>query len=249
MERGRRFRLEEVGMLKLTRSVVLILALAICAGAQEPNATAPLSHRPNHSADAATPSQRLTVTVPAETQVNIEMLSGIHTRINRVDDPILAKVLEPVYIQGQVALPPGSLLDGHITLIRNAGHMHHPAQLGLRFDRITLPDGQEKPIAAVLAALENPGAFDFHIDAEGHLKGNRTGSLKALIGGFSALGTYGALKIAAVGSGSASLLLPLGGSAVIGYEALWRRGREVNVPPDTRCRMRLSYPLTVRLPW
>ena len=63
------------------------------------------------------------------------------------------------------------------------------------------------------------------------------------------LGTYGALKIAAVGSAGATVALPLGGVALISYEALWRRGREVNMPPDTQCRLRLNYPLTVHIPW
>ena len=47
----------------------------------------------------------------------------------------------------------------------------------------------------------------------------------------------------------ATLALPLGGAALISYEALWRRGREVNMPPDTQCRLRLNYPLTIHLPW
>lgn len=146
-------------------------------------------------------------------------------------------------------MPSGTLLDGHITLIRNSGHMHRPAELGLRFDRISLPDGQEKPVAALLAALEHPESLDFHLDAEGHLTGNRSLSWKTLFGGVTALGTYGVLKIAAVGSSGASLVLPIGGAALIGYEAIWRRGREVDLPPDTHCRLRLNYPLTVRVPW
>jgi hypothetical protein len=176
-------------------------------------------------------------------------LSGIHTQINHVNDPVVAEVLKPVFVQGKLALPPGSLLDGHITMIRNAGHMHRSAELGMRFDRITLPDGQEKPVAAVLAALENPKMLDIHLDSEGHLTSNRTMSWKTLAGGFTMLGTYGALKIAAVGSAGATVALPLGGAALISYEALWRRGREVNMPPDTQCRLRLNYPLTVHIPW
>jgi len=38
-------------------------------------------------------------------------------------------------------------------------------------------------------------------------------------------------------------------AALISYEALWHRGREVNMPPDTQCRLRLNYPLTVHIPW
>src|SRR5208282_4719794 len=98
-------------------------------------------------------------------------------------------------------------------MIRNAGHMHHSAELGLRFDRITLPDGQEKPVAAVLAALENPNLLDIHLDQEGHLTGNRTMSWKGLAGGFSAVGAFGVLKMAAVGTAGATIALPLGGAA------------------------------------
>ncbi|MGD1155565.1 MAG: hypothetical protein ABSA41_07020 [Terriglobia bacterium] len=236
-------------MTKLTRAAALMALFAFSAVAQEAAPTAPLSHRGTFLADLTSQPKPLTVTVPAETEVNVEVLSGIHTQINRVNDPVIAKVLAPVSVKGRIALPTGSLLDGRITMIRNSGHMHRPAELGLRFDRITLPDGQEKPIAAVLAALENPAALDFHLDAEGHLTGNRAISVKGVFGGFAALGTYGALKMAAVGSSGVSLVLPLGGAALIGYEAFWRRGREVNVPPDTHCRLRLNYPLTVRIPW
>jgi hypothetical protein len=185
------------------------------------------------------------LTVPAETEVKVQLLSGIHTQINHVDDPVIAEVLKPVFIEGKIALPPGSLLDGHITMIRNAGHLHRSAELRLRFDRITLPDGQEKPVAAVLAALEHPETLDIHLDSEGHVVCNRTMSWKTLAGGVTALGTFAALKIAAVGSAGATVALPLGGAALVGYEALWRRGPEVNLPPDTQCRLRLNYPLIV----
>jgi hypothetical protein len=236
-------------MMKLIRVIVLGTMAAISAVGQEPVLTTPLSHRGTFAADLTGALKSQTVILPAETELNIQVLSGIHSRVNRVDDPILARVLEPVYIRGKIVLPQGSFLDGRITMIRNSGHLHRPAELGLRFERITFPDGQERPIAGVLAALEKPRTLNFHLDAEGHLTGNSTASWKALFGGFTALGTFGALKIAAVGSAGISLALPAGGAALIGYEALWRRGREVNMPPDTLCRLRLNYPLTVRIPW
>ena len=240
-----RDRREDVAMRHLRRAAIGMMVLAFAAMAQD---YTPLSHR-DATGESASVAERRTLTVPAETEFRVQVLSGIHSQINHVNDPVIAEVLRPVFVQGRVALPPGSLLDGHITLIRNAGHMHRSAELGLRFDRITLPDGQEKPVAAVLAALENPKMLDIHLDQEGHLTGNRTMSWKGLVGGFTALGTYGALKVAAVGSAGATLALPLGGAALISYEALWRRGREVNLPPDTPCRLRLNYPLTVHIPW
>jgi hypothetical protein len=235
-------------MMNSRRAAVFVLVFAFAAMAQDYNPSAPLSHR-NNAEESENLAQRLMLTVPAETEVKVQVLSGIHSRVNHVNDPVIAEVLKPVFVQGKVALPPGSLLDGHITLIRNAGHMHRSAELGLRFDRITLPDGQEKPVAAVLAALEHPEALEIHLDQEGHLTSNRSMSWKALVGGFTAVGTYGALKMAAVGSAGATLALPLGGAALISYEALWRRGREVNMPPDTQCRLRLNYPVTVHFAW
>jgi len=235
-------------MRNLRPASVCLLAFALTAMAQDYRPTGLLSHRDATETNSAVP-ERTTLTVPAETEVKVQVLSGIHSQINHVNDPVIAEVLKPVFVGGKLALPMGSLLDGHITLIRNAGHMHRAAELSMRFDRITLPDGQEKPVAAVLAALEHPERLEIHLDQEGHLIGNRNRSWKSLVGGVAAFGTYGALKIAAVGSAGASLALPIGGAALISYETLWRRGREVNLPPDTECRLRLNYPLTVHMPW
>jgi hypothetical protein len=236
-------------MMKLTRAAMVTLGVVVCALAQESVPTTPLSHRGSGAADLPELAQPQTLTVPAETQVKVTMLSGIDTGINRVNDPVIAQVREPVFVKGKIALPPGSLLDGHITFVRPRRHMHRPGELGMRFDRISLPDGQEKPVSALLAALEHPELLNFHLDAEGHLVGNRTISWKTLFGGATALGAYGALKIVAIGSAGATLALPLGGAAIIGYEAFWRHGREVDIPPQTQCRLRLSYPVIVHVPW
>ena len=133
-------------------------------------------------------------------------------------------------------------------MIRNSGHAHRPAELGLRFDTILLPDGQSEPMAGILALLEQSSKLDLHLDSEGHLTAGRALSLKTLMGG-AGLGSFGAIKAVATGATAASLSLSLAGAAAIGYEVLWPRGHEVNLPPETRCLMRLNYPLTVRVAW
>lgn len=153
-------------MMRFRQVTVSMVMLAIAAMAQDYNPSGPLSHR-DITGESANLAERLSLTVPAETEVKVQVLSGIHTRVNHVNDPVVAEVLKPVFVEGKIALPPGSLLDGHITMIRNAGHMHHSAELGLRFDRITLPDGQEKPVAAVLAALDTPKGSTFTLIPRG----------------------------------------------------------------------------------
>jgi hypothetical protein len=235
---------------KIIRIGAAVLLLALTGWAQGPRSSARLPHR-GQAAPSVAPNSIVspTLTVPAETEVNVQMLSGIHTRINRVDDLVMAKVLEPVYVNGKLALPSGTLLDGRITLIRPSGHIHRSAELGLRFDRILLPDGEEKPIIGVLTQTEMPDSLNVRLDSEGHLIGNHGLSWKSFFGGAAAFGTFGALKLAAVTGSAMTWALPVGGAALIGYEVLWPHGQEVNLPPDTHCRVRLSYPLTVRVLW
>jgi len=177
------------------------------------------------------------------------MLSGLHTRVNQVNDPVTARLRQAVYVDGQIAFPPGSLLNGRVTRVQLAGHMHRPAELGFRFESITLPDGETEPISAVLAALDKPGLAKARLDSEGTLIGTRGFSLKGLAGGVAALGIFGVGKAAIASSSAVGTFVPLGGAAVLGYAALWPRGNDVNVPPQTDCRVRLNYPVTVRVPW
>jgi hypothetical protein len=221
--------------------------LAITALAQEGEVPVALPHRSSPGPTRTESSMpRETVTVPAETQVSIQMLSGIHTQINHANDLVTARLLQPVYVDGRVALPSGSILDGRITMIRNSGHVHRPAELGLRFDKIVLPDGQAEPMAGVLVVMDKSSKLDLHIDAEGHLTGGRALSWKTLIGGVGP-GSFGAIKAVASGATAASMSLSLAGAAAIGYEILWPKGHDVNLPPETRCLIRLNYPLTVRV--
>jgi hypothetical protein len=234
-------------MNKALTAITLMSFLAITACAQEGEAPMMLPHRSGLEPTRTVPSMPSdTVTVPAETQVSIQMLSGLHTQINHADDLVTARLLQPVLVGGRIALPSGSILDGRITMIRNSGHVHRPAELGLRFDKIVLPDGQSEPMAGVLVVMDKSSKLDLHIDAEGHLTGGRALSWKTLIGGVG-LGSFGAIKAVASGATAASMSLSLAGAAAIGYEILWPKGHDVNLPPETRCLIRLSYPLTVRV--
>lgn len=236
-------------MCKALAAIYLIGLLALTALAQETSVPQALPHRNGPTqvrTDSFSPSEILTV--PSETQVRITMLSGIHTKVNHAHDLVTARLLQPVYVGGHVVLPSGSILDGHITMIRNSGHVHHPAELGLRFDTITLPDGKAEPMAGVLAEIDKSRKLDLHIDAEGDLIAGRAFSWKTLVGGVG-LGSFGAVRAVAYGATALSTGLYLAGGVAVGYELLWSKGHEVNLPPETPCRVRLNYPLTVRVSW
>jgi hypothetical protein len=216
--------------------------------AQEPNFPLHLIARAPATAEFSSelPSFE-SVTVPADTQAAISMLSGMHTQVSHVNDPVEATLLKPVYVRGHVALPVGTLLEGRVTRVRPAGRLHHPGELGFRFESISLPDGQRAPISAYLSGYAGPRLPKVRMGSEGVLHGTRGFSLKRLAFGVSSVGALSAAKALAVGGSSLAYFLPVGGAAVAGFEIFFPRGNDVHVPPDTRFRIRLSNPVTVRV--
>jgi hypothetical protein len=233
--------------------VIVALAAAVLAPVAS-TADAPpdhvLIHRTGPSkTDTAQASSQATLTIPAQTEAAVLLLSGIHTQVSHVGDPITARLLQPVLIDGRVALPTGSLIEGRITRVRTAGRMRRPGELALRFDRITLPDGQDQPIFAGLSALDDSGLLKTRVDSEGHLKGKKSFSWKGVTGGLIGLGGLATLQSQLAGVAALGTTLPLGGGAMLGYAFLWPRGNEVHLPPETRLHIRLHHSLTVRVAW
>ena len=225
-----------------------VMALGAHAESSSPPAARTFGSQPR-SEVAAQAAREGTLTIPAQTEAAAQLLSGIHTQVSHVGDPIRAQLLKPVYVDGCVALPQGTLLDGRITRIRSAGHLRRPAELSLHFERITLPDGQDQPIAAALTALDIPAPPKVRLDNEGQLKGTKPSPWKGVAGGLAGLGALAGVQTHLAGAAALGATLPLGGGAVLGYAFLWPRGSDVHLPPETRFRIRLDYPLTVRVTW
>lgn len=190
-----------------------------------------------------------TVIVPAETEAEIQLLSGIHSRVNHVGDPFAAQLVEPITVGGQVVIPAGSVIDGRITYIRPAGRLRRSAELGLRFEVVTLPDGQNQPISALLMNLEALPRTHTAVHSEGILKGTGAGTWKRLTGGLLGLGVFSGIHAQIAGATALGISLPVGGGVVMGYSFLVPKGNDVHVPPETQMRIRLRQPLTLRVAW
>jgi hypothetical protein len=199
-------------------------------------------------AEAGVRSGADVLTIPAETEAEVLLLSGLHSEVAHINDPIKARLLEPVYVNGRVALPEGTLLDGRVTLVRTAGRMQRSAELAFRFERVTLPDGQASPITAVLKGFEEEAPFGARIETEGSLKGEKF-SWKKMAGGLATLGAASTAGWAIGGPATLAYILPGGGAGFFSYTYFWSKGSDVHIPPDTRLRIRLNHPLTVRVWW
>jgi hypothetical protein len=230
------------GTARVTRMRMLPASILVVCLAGLSNLQAAGNRSPRAAGLSTYPDQLPVLTVPAETEASVVLLSGIHTKISHVDDPVQGELLGPVYVNGQLALPAGTLLYGRVTRSRAAGRLHRPAELGFHFDEISLPDGETEPVMARLAAIERPEGL--RLDQEGYLKAGRQFSWRFMTGSLLGAGALVAIpKI--VGVGAAATAGSIAAAGFLGAYAFLPHGREIHLPPDTRCRIRFDYAFSV----
>jgi hypothetical protein len=77
----------------------------------------------------------------------------IDARKNKVGDEIIARTVQHVKLDGQVVIPKGSKVIGHVTETE-AGTKQQPASsLGIAFDHVRLKDGRNLPLALTIQAI------------------------------------------------------------------------------------------------
>lgn len=165
--------------------------------------------------------------------------------VSHVNDPVSAEMTESVYIDGRVALPKGTLFDGHITSIRRPGWMRHNGEIAFRFDHVTLPDGHVVPVSAIITHLDSNKDLMGALDSEGHVRGHRQNSWRGLLTGAVGVGSLTAARVFVASSAALTVAAPASAAVFVGYELFMRRGSNVNVPPMTGCSIRLLSSLKI----
>jgi hypothetical protein len=169
------------------------------------------------------------VTIPAGTILRLRPSRSFGSDISRVEQPITASLVRPVYVDGRTVLPAGSTAYGVVTEARRSGKVKGRAHVGVRFTQIA-PRGDHRYAmrtrswVAVAPATKKKDALTIGIPAAGGA------AIGAVVGG-----KKGAAIGAAAGGG--------GGTAVV----LTTRGKEVRVGNGATIAIRLAEPLTVRV--
>ena len=171
------------------------------------------------------------VTVPAGTVLRVTLETPVASDTSRVEDAVRATLRTPVTADGVQALPVGTGVLGHVTSAQRSAKVKGRASIGVRFNTIDVPGagGREAirtgTIVRVAPATKKKDATKIGIGA----------GAGAVIGGIVGGGS-GAAKGAAIGGGA-------GTGAVLAT-----RGDEVRLPTGTALSVRLTAPLTVRVP-
>ena len=179
------------------------------------------------------PAERLPefreVTIPAGTLVPVELQTTVSSVSSNVEDAVRATVRRAVTIDGHEAIPAGSTLRGVVTDVQRSGRVKGLAHVALRFNSLEVHDErldvQTGTVARTAPATKKEDATKIGIGA----------GAGAVIGGIVGGGS-GAAKGAAIGGA--------GGTGAV----LATRGKEVSLQSGTNLSVKLTAPVTVRVP-
>jgi hypothetical protein len=223
--------------MKRRRFFLILIILSLIAWPQ---------HAPSQSAPATSQagpaSSSSKVVVPTDTAIPLALKNTISSRTAFVGQAIYCETIYPITLGNRIVIPVGSYVKGAVTEVRRPGRLKGKAQLGIRFDSLTLANGATRPLRATLSSYAGNGNQGFRreeskIEGESS-KGEDAGKIATtatqgtIIGGLSSRSGKGA-GIGALSGGIGGLVWVLA-----------TRGKEILLPPGTNLELQLAAPLT-----
>jgi len=168
-------------------AVLLALALATPAFAQEGPAPAPTAQAapqpstapvpatpqavpPAPAATAQPPAKVAKIEVPTGTHIPLVLHNGISTRSARPGDPVYFETLFPVMIDGKVVIPAGSYVSGEITESKRPGRVKGRGELMVRLTTMILPNAYIVNLNATPSNASSGGGET--VNSEGKIVGD-----------------------------------------------------------------------------
>jgi hypothetical protein len=193
-----------------------------------PSATPPPVPAPMSPPPAAAPPGPVTVTIPAGTDIRVQMIDGISSKTNTAGQTFRASLSNPVVVGGRPVLPRGSDATVLLAAAKGAGRIKGNSELEVRLVRI------------------QHGRHSYDVDTSVREEvGKGRGKQTAVRSGIGA--AAGAVIGAIAGGGKGAAIGSLaGGGAGAGFQ-LATHGQQVTIPPETQLTFRLEEPLVVTL--
>ncbi len=135
----------------------------------------PASTRP--SSATSQPAATQSITVPAGTEIPVELVTALSTKSAKVGQAVHARVTTNVMVDGRTAIPQGLNVAGTVVqVVSGSDRIGGTPGLLLAFERIELPNGDDVPISG---EFEEKGKSDNTRDAVKIVGGAAAGTLLA----------------------------------------------------------------------
>lgn len=164
--------------------------------------------------------------IPAGTPITVRLQQRLSSASAAPGERFEAVIDESVVVDNRVVVPVGAMATGHVVVARHSGRLHHPGELGLALDSVTV--GQENIPLATSSVIARGGSHKKR--NWGFIGGGGAGG--ALIGGLAA-GGKGALIGAPIGAAAGTTTAFITGK------------KDVTFGSERRLRFRLSRDINV----
>lgn len=180
-------------------------------------------------ADATAASYR-EVTLPTGTVLPVDLETAVGSDISRVEQPVSGRLRRAITLQGVEVLPAGAAVSGYVTSAQRPGRVKGRGLIALRFTRVDAPGAGTLKMSTAQISRMAPAT-----------KQKDTLQIVAPAAAGAVIGRV------AGGKGAARTGALIGGAAGTGY-VLSTRGKEVRLGKGADLSVRLTAPLTVRVP-
>jgi hypothetical protein len=123
----------------------------------------------NFGSESLTPALASSIGAPPPdgSVVQARLITPLSSASTQKGADVEAMVSQPLFDDGRLILPEGSLLKGSVVQVQAARHMSRNGQLRMAFHELSLPSGVEQKVEATLAGVEAGKASNLKLDSEG----------------------------------------------------------------------------------
>lgn len=167
------------------------------------------------------------ITVKTDSVIGLALDNPVSSDVAKVEDKVTARVTRDVTVDGRVAIPSNSRLEGVVAVVQRAGKFNAQARIGVRFTALYLPDNTKFPLQTDTLFRDGDRPAN-----EATSKVGAGAVLGAILGAVIG-GKKGAAVGAAAGAGGGAAAVAAGHS------------NEATIPSGVPLTVRLTAPVTV----
>jgi hypothetical protein len=199
------------------------------AAAPAPSSTGKPGAVPVPASETAAPAYR-EITLPAGTILPVALETTVGSNISRVEQPVSGRLRRAVTVGGVEVLAAGTAVSGHVTAAQRPGKVKGRGLIAMRFTQLDTPGAGTTRISSATISRLAPATKQ-----RDTLQVVAPAAAGAVIGRIAG-GKSGAAKGAVIGGGAGA-----------GY-VLATRGKDVQLAKGSNLSVRLTAPVTVRVP-
>ncbi|MFN7995211.1 MAG: hypothetical protein U0Q18_16500 [Bryobacteraceae bacterium] len=188
---------------------------------------------------ATTAAASPTVIVKAGTKIPLALINSLSTKHTSEGDRVYLETVFPITQDGRIVIPKGSFVAGTVTEVKRAGRVKGKAELFLRFDSLTLPNGVTRDFRSRLGGSDT-GDVDRQ---EGKIRGesNKGGDAKTVGEGTAVGASVGTIAGSVAGHPGMGAGIGAATGAAAGLAGvLLSRGPDLILPKGTTVEMVLD---------